>query len=69
MSQNPIARTNTAWALPSVIFSRSAKDRYLPESGLSWIDGKPSRSQNHRDPTTWDARHATAAGHQGRVRR
>jgi hypothetical protein len=47
--------------LSSAISSRSTNDRYLPDGELSWIDGMPPRSRNHREPTGPDTPHATAA--------
>src|SRR5439155_15567865 len=41
--------------------SRSANDRYRPDSGVSWIDGMPPRSRNQRTPTGPDTPHAIAA--------
>jgi transposase InsO family protein len=41
--------------------SRSLNDRYLPDSGVSWIDGMPPRSRNQRAPTGPDVPHASAA--------
>ena len=41
--------------------SRSANDRYLPDGGVSWIDGMPPRSRNQRTPTGPDTPHAIAA--------
>ena len=61
LSRRAISRTPTFWALRSAISSRSANDRYLPDGGLSWIDGMPPRSRNHRVPTGADTPQATAA--------
>src|SRR5438046_3597674 len=41
--------------------SRSANDRYRPDSEVSWIDGMPPRSRNERTPTGPDTLHAIAA--------
>jgi putative transposase len=41
--------------------SRSLNDRYLADSGVSWIDGMPPRSRNQRAPTGPDVPHARAA--------
>ena len=41
--------------------SRSANDRYLPDGGVSWIDGMPPRSRNQRTSTGPDTPHEIAA--------
>jgi len=33
---------------------------HLPDKGLSWIEGMPPRSRNHREPTGPDTPHAIA---------
>src|SRR5262249_57444080 len=50
-SVRAIARTPSPCPRISAISSRSANDRYLPDSGVSWIDGMPPRSRNQRAPT------------------
>src|SRR5262249_19831817 len=60
-SVRAIARTPSPCPRSSAISSRSANDRYLPDSGVSWIDGMPPRSRNQRAPTGADAPHAIAA--------
>nr|WP_311557496.1 hypothetical protein [Pseudonocardia sp. DSM 45834] len=60
-SWRAISRTPTCWARSRAISSRSAKDRYRPDSGARSINGMPPRSRNHREPTGPDTPHATAA--------
>ena len=56
-----IARTLSPCALSNAMSSRSANDRYLPDGGVSSIDGMPPRSRNQREPTGPDTAHASAA--------
>ena len=60
-SVRAIARTPSPCPRSSAMSSRSANDRYRPDSGVSWIDGMPPRSRNQRTPTGPDTPHAIAA--------
>src|SRR2546422_684247 len=60
-SVRAIARTARPCPRSSAMSSRSANDRYRPDSGVSWIDGMPPRSRNQRTPTGPDTPHAIAA--------
>ena len=43
------------------VATQSTNDKYLPEDAMSWIEGMPPRSRNHRDPTGPDTPHPIAA--------
>src|SRR5262249_16249532 len=60
-SARAIARTPSPCPLSNAMSSRSANDRYRPDSGVSWIDGMPPRSRNQRTPTGPDTPPAIAA--------
>lgn len=60
-SRRAISRTPTSPARSSAISSRSAKDRYRPESGPNPSVGMPPPSRNHREPTTPETPHAIPA--------
>jgi hypothetical protein len=56
-----MARTPWSCARNSAISSRSAKHKYLPDKGVSWIEGIPPPSRNQREPTGPDVPQAIAA--------
>jgi len=56
-----IPRTPTCWAWRIAISSRSANDKYRPDTGASEIGGIPPPSRNHRTPTGTDTPAAPAA--------